>query len=352
MITFTFRYPHHGTYSSYHRLVDYLGDGDIVVDASMPKWMYGRYFNPRGFTQRYWRAKLEKKAWRMAQKGGHRWLHYIYPENSYFLGSQFKKSADVNLAMTCHLPQDTLEGAGERMQTFKDGLLHANALVVMSPDYVDYYRELAPQARVEFIPHGVDVHYFKPAETARDRPVRAIRLLTVGSMLRDFGTLAEVINIAASCGMDWKFQVLARQDRLVEVGKQLSEGAKKLFEPLYNVSNKTLLELYQDSDLLYLPLLDATANNAVVEAMACGLPMLLSDFPATRSYAEDVADYILGNDPSEAYEKIAYLVSDKNSLRSKGEAARAMAVKNLSWEAIVDRHRAFFSGNSHSSVTV
>lgn len=341
MIAITFRFPHHGVYSSYHRLVHYLGNDDEVVDASMPKWAYSRYFNPRGITQRTRLSMCEKKAWKKMAKSSHEWVHYIYPEQGYICGSSLRPEG-VKMAMTCHLPPDAFEAGGERRKWLREGLSCADAVIVMSPNYIDYYQSLAPQARVTFIPHGIDIHYFKPAPLNQTAQDGKIRLLTVGNMLRDFETLAKVINLAAENGADWQFQVVALRDRLDKLGSMLSEEGKKLYMPLFNISNERLLSLYQDSSLLYLPLLDATANNAVVEAMACGLPMLLSDFPATRAYAEDSADYISGRDPREAYEQIEQITSDQTALQQRGEAARLMAENKLSWEVIIERQRSFF----------
>lgn len=341
MIALTFRFPHHGVYSSYHRLVNYLGNDDKVVDASMPKWAYSRYFNPRGITQQTMLSMCEKKAWKKAAKGGHNWVHYIYPEQGYICGSSLRPEG-VKMAMTCHLPPDAFEAGGERRKFLREGLSCADAIIVMSPNYIDYYQSLAPQARIAFIPHGIDIHYFKPRATKHSSVDGKLSLLTVGNMLRDFETLAKVINLAAEDGVDWQFQVVALRDRLDKLGSMLSEEGKKLYMPLFNISNERLLSLYQDSSLLYLPLLDATANNAVVEAMACGLPMLLSDFPATRAYAEGSADYISGRDPREAYEQIKMITSDRNALRQRGAEARAVAENTLSWEAIIEHQRSFF----------
>lgn len=342
MIALTFRFPHHGVYSSYHRLVSYLGAGDAVVDASMPKWAYSRYFNPRGITQRTRLKMCEKKAWNKAAHGDYQWVHYIYPEQGYVLGSSMKPEG-VKMAMTCHLPPEAFEAGGERRNSLREGLSHADAVILMSPNYIEYYQSLAQRARVAFIPHGIDIHYFKPARKSANAD-DTVKLLTVGNMLRDFETLAKVINMAAEQGVNWMFQVVALRDRLDKLEAMLTDAGKQLCESLFNISNERLLALYQESDILYLPLTDATANNAVVEAMACGLPMLLSDFPATRAYTEETADYILGRDPYEAFEMLKSITSDREALQERGCAARAMAESKLSWEVIAERQREFFAG--------
>lgn len=340
MIALSFSFPHHGKYSSYHRLLHYLKSSDRIVDASLPSWVYSRYFNPRDITQKYWRARKEREAWKYSERENHSWMHYLYPEHSYFVGKKLYKP-DTKLVMSCHLPEEALERGGDKRKALKEGLSISNTLIVMSPDYLEYYQSLAPDAKVIFIPHGIDVHYFKPAGDSRvNRKSDQINVLTVGNMLRDFETLAKVMNIAAQNSVKWKFQVVALKDRLDYLDGLLTESARAIYEPLCKISNDHLLRLYQKSDLLYLPLLDATANNAVVEAMSCGLPMLLTDFPATRAYAQDTAQYISGRNPDDAFARIKEMVSDIDSLEVASKQLREHAVDNLSWEKIVARQYA------------
>jgi glycosyltransferase involved in cell wall biosynthesis len=55
------------------------------------------------------------------------------------------------------------------------------------------------------------------------------------------------------------------------------------------VSDSELLRLYRDADLLLLPLLDSTANNSLLEGMACGLPIVSTDLPGIRDYVDEAS---------------------------------------------------------------
>ena len=48
--------------------------------------------------------------------------------------------------------------------------------------------------------------------------------------------------------------------------------------------DEDLLSLYQQSDLLVMPMLDCTANNAVLEAMACGTPVMINRVGGVSEY--------------------------------------------------------------------
>jgi glycosyltransferase involved in cell wall biosynthesis len=352
MIGLSFSFPHHGTYSSYHRLLHYLGEDDETVDASTPTWMHQKLINPRGWTQIAWRSIKERQACALARNGRHQWLHYLYPEHGYFKGKTLRP-AGLKIAMSCHLPTEMIEESGDQFKVLKEGLSIADALIVMSPDDLDCYSRLAPNAKVSFIPHGIDIHHFKPPAQERAPRRDHATILTCGGMLRDFETLAQVIEIAASRKVPWKFQVITSKGLLEKLRLQLSEAARRNFEPLCGISDSELVERYQRADLLYLPLLNATANNTVLEAMACGLPMLLSDFTATRAYAAETADYIKGRSAEEAFARIEEIISNSEILQKKALQVRNRAVKHLAWEVILDQQKKFLNDNkapSHSGL--
>ncbi len=338
MIALSFRFPHHGAYSSYHRLLAYLSPPDRAVDATLPRFVYSRYLNPRGLTQRYWLQHAERKAWRLAGQEEHDWLHYLYPEHGYFRGAELR-TGRTKIAVSGHLPQSVVEQGIDRLDGFFAALRMAEAVIVMSPDSVDFYRSLAPSASVVFIPHGVDTHYFSPAGRYPSDGRR--RLLTVGNMLRDFETLAAVINTAAERDLAWTFTVIANRDRLQGLAGRLSPAGRQLFQPLYGIPDDALLQVYRTSDLLFLPLLDATANNALIEAMACGLPILVTDLASVRGYAADSVRYLATRDRNEICNALEAMVMSEGTLRTLAEAGRARATENLAWEVVAVAQRAF-----------
>ena len=344
MVYFSFSFSHHGKYSSYHRLLNYCGPEDAVVDASLPSLFYKRWFNPRDITVTSWRVHCEKRALKIARQQNHDWIHYLYPEHSCYNLRRINRG-DARVVMSCHLPAEKMKSSAGRPE-FKKSLEHASALITMSPDDISYYEEVSPNAKVEFIPHGIDVHHFQPPskeDIEQTANSSVIRTLTVGNMMRDFDLLAKTINLAGERKLDIRFRVVANQIYLDRVKSLLTTKGKLLFEPYCGVSDAKLISLYHTSHLLFLPLIAATANNAVMEAMACGLPMLLTDLPATRIYTEDTAKYFSENDPGTIIDLIIELAGNTQQLAQFSQAIRDRAVSDFSWEAIAKRQNDFLA---------
>ncbi len=55
------------------------------------------------------------------------------------------------------------------------------------------------------------------------------------------------------------------------------------------MTDEALLRAYQTTTALLLPLDDATANNALLEGMACGLPLITTDLPGVRDYTTEAS---------------------------------------------------------------
>lgn len=342
MIYYSFNFPHHGPYSSYHHLLDFLRPGDKKIDASLPPFCYSRWMNPRGIPIRSWRKINERRAWRLAKRENDDWVHYLYPEHTHFSGGTRKKQ-NHRMLFSCHLPPDTLEKHRLSLASFVKGLAQADGIILMSPDDLDYYSSLAPQAKIAFIPHGIDIHHFSPPVSKPAYRNDKLRILTVGNMLRDFQRLADVIRHVFAQKTDRvKFTVLASKANIESLRLLVGENAWQIVDGLWGIDDQALLNLYRNSDLMFLPLLAATANNALLEAMATGLPMLVSDLPACRAYAGDSALYFDSTvSAASLAESIHSTTPGSDHLRELGIAARGRAVRNLSWESILTAHAEF-----------
>src|SRR6185503_16589016 len=100
-------------------------------------------------------------------------------------------------------------------------------------------------------------------------------------------------------------------------------------------SDDLLRELYRRSRALLLPLELSTANNAVLEAMACGTGVITTRSGGVREYVDDACGALLEpGDVDATVEEVRALARDDYRVARIGKAARAHAVARYAWPVV------------------
>ncbi|MBU7583281.1 MAG: glycosyltransferase family 4 protein [Nostoc sp. TH1S01] len=260
--------------------------------------------------------------------------HVIYLERMLGILPQWKQSLSFKLLATAHQPAGLW-----RMQRHQPEMLSSlDGLIVLSSREVEYFDKYIP-GRVHFIPHGVDVEFFCPPKD-KINPTSdegCPHCVFSGIWLRDLQTLAQIID-----------EVVFREPR---IKFDLVVPANKRDNPHFfriarhsqvnwyaNISDTQLRDLYCQASMLVLPLLDCTANNALLEAIACGLPIISNNVGGIPDYTHhSFADLLPIGDIDGFVEAILRLANDPHECIKRGAAARTFAEQNLGWEKIADQ---------------
>ena len=203
-------------------------------------------------------------------------------------------------------------------------------VIVLSPEQVSYFTQHLPADRVSMILHGVDTNFFRPADRKR---TGTFRCLSVGSWMRDYDAILEVAQRLRSVPQ-FEFQIVSRavSNRPVPANVSVQSG----------IDDDSLRTLYQEADVLFLPVTSATANNAVLEGIACGLPVVSTDLASLRTYLPGQEAILLGgNDPGQLAEALLKLYHNPHLREEMGLAARQRALQ-LSWSSVAKQHESLY----------
>jgi len=97
-------------------------------------------------------------------------------------------------------------------------------------------------------------------------------------------------------------------------------------------------QAYVDADVFVLSSYTENFGMTVVEAMACGCPVVISDQVNIWREVQDAgAGLVVGLDPSEISVAICQLLADKEIAKSMGTRGRVAAKERYAWPRIVDQ---------------
>jgi len=176
--------------------------------------------------------------------------------------------------------------------------------------------------------HGVDLNFFTPGKHSQDSK---IRLLFVGHWLRDFNLLESAMTIIwqryPNILLDMVIPFHARNDSVLI---RLARNQNVHWHA--NLSPEDLRNLYQQASLLFLPLIDSTANNGIVEALACGLPIVSTKVGGVMDYVSDQCGMLCSMDnPQDHADAVIEMIENPELLNSKRIFCRQHAIDTLDW---------------------
>jgi glycosyltransferase involved in cell wall biosynthesis len=236
---------------------------------------------------------------------------------------------DTRVVATTHLP-------GSWWRLFGDPAIvaHLDALVTVSSEQRDFFEPYLP-GRVSYIPHGIDTAFFAPEPG--NRPVSGERrCLCVGELYRDMQVLAEVIERMMRSDPMLRFDLVYPNHGRGRDRQTLMRIARQSRVYWHSgLTDEQLRALYRRADLLVLPLIDCTANNALLEAMACGVPILTTDLPGVRDYVQPACAHMTPpHEPVPMAEAAQALLADPHRRAMMREAARHHAETRFSWPVV------------------
>jgi glycosyltransferase involved in cell wall biosynthesis len=145
-------------------------------------------------------------------------------------------------------------------------------------------------------------------------------------------------------GVELLLEARANDFELILCGDEL-DGVN--VRTLGKLDQTTLAEVYQAADVLVLPSEGEGFPLVVQEAMASGLPVIVTDNPENREYLDDTVARFVARDSTAIREAIQTFAREPDVRDRMGAAARQWAVEHFDWERCVDRYLELYSSHGN-----
>ncbi len=189
---------------------------------------------------------------------------------------------------------------------------------------------------IDVIANGVDVDEFKPVKRKFSK-----RLVSTGRLIPRKGY--EYLIRALSRVGGFELALIGEGDQMDEL-KEMASGMDVSVSFRGYVEHSKIADEYRKADVFIMPSLSEGHSNSMLEAMACGLPVIVTD-------TGGVSRLVDGNGIIIEKESVGSIVDalcalDCSNVEKMGKRSREIAEKT-SWGAVVDKYLKLYGRCSH-----
>jgi len=221
--------------------------------------------------------------------------------------------------------------------------------IVANSEGLKKLSEEADPFSVKVIPNGVDTAFFSPPQSQRDAK-DPFQFLFVGRLQLQ-KNINIILNQIAELKKETNFPFLLHLVGGGEQKEELLRQAEKLGvsqQLIWHgwVDKDSLVSIYHQVDCLLNPSLGEGMPNAVLEAMACGLPIIASQVPGNNELVEHgETGFLVNLEAPEKFREVmkAYMECPEKAYQMGGEAQKKVE-SQFSWEKTANAYLNLFGG--------
>jgi glycosyltransferase involved in cell wall biosynthesis len=321
----------HARHSGYGLLANYIPGAEFLHapradpkgDASL---FFARVARRAAFSRWYLggSASIEWQAFRHLRSGFDGIVHSMWADHDLGYLDLFVPNKSHRFVGTFHNCPDDFQ----HTIRFPSRLKSFAGVILMSECQREFFRAAGVEDnRIHVVLHGVDTEYFTPGTRIDDG---TFRVLSAGGFRRNFPLLRQVCEKLQRVP-DLHIDVIAPA-----AFRDLFGGLPNV-EFLTGIDDETLLAKYRRASCLLHTAENATANNVLLEGLACGVPIVAERVGGIPEYVTPECSVLTeprnADALADALEEVARSSNDRTRM---SEAARRRA-EELSWPKVAAR---------------
>jgi glycosyltransferase involved in cell wall biosynthesis len=267
--------------------------------------------------------------------------HCIYPLDCELWKTGCPRCPDLPLPLA--VPRDS-SAVNWKIKRF--ALRQTRGVIVVASEWMKRRVEesgIAPHLKCVVISLGVDTHVFRPRDRAESRRalgidpdahVVAFRDAGIGERFKNSALVVEALRRYSPTR---KTYVLCFQTS--ETAQALT-GQYEVVDLGWVPTAEEAAVAYSAADLFLMPSRAEAFGMMAVEAMACGIPVIVADGTALPEVvnAPHVGLSVRQGDPGALASAVEALLADPDARQQRGVAGRALAVSEYSFDRYLDAH--------------
>ena len=248
------------------------------------------------------------------------------------------------IVVTVHGNADVYELPAALAPATRAVLARADAVVSVSEDLGDYLRRVMKLPNVTVIPNGIDVAQFRPGHS---NGMASLSLLSISRLVprKNIHVLIAAVEQLVQEGNRLSLVIAGtgpERDRI----ERLAQASARTVRFAGFVDDVRKRQLLSEADVFVQLSMREGLSIAALEALASGVPCLVSDIPGVR---EPITPGVTGwyaEDPEDVASVVTALrgvLADRCRLRRMKETCRAAAVERYSLERMCESYWTVFT---------
>lgn len=219
------------------------------------------------------------------------------------------------------------------------GMVYSRAARVVSNSegLRELFGKTYPRIPATVIPNGIDTEFYYPTEKPE---TDCVSLVCVARLIprKGIDLLLQACSHLQKAGIDWDCSIIGEgpeEANLKRLASDLGIQERILFHG--RLDPEEIAATLPICDIFVLPSYAEGMSNAALEAMACGLPLVLTDTGGTKEMLQGNGRVVASGDAEALAETLIELCNNPERRRSMGQKSRELAL-TLSWENVAQRY--------------
>lgn len=218
---------------------------------------------------------------------------------------------------------------------------NADALVANSQGLKDMALDFYDKKDFEIICNGVDTKVFYPVEKKESQE---FTILFVSRLIERKGlqfVIPELQKIQDNTDKKIRLIVVGDGPYRPELERLVKENhVENIVQFEGQKGKEEIVSYYQNADLFILPSAKEGMPNVVLEAMACGLPIVMTPCEGSAELIAENGKVV----PIDGFcKEIENLISDDEMLKNMGKESRKCVEQEFSWNSVVEKYESIVS---------